>query len=168
MNIPPPSVMDKATFVTAFGGVFEHSAWIAERAFEHGIGSGHDSSAGLHGLLSNIFRSASGTERLDVLHPDHPGKLAAARRLTAESTSEQASAGLDALTDGERARFNELNAAYVAKHGFRFIIAVKGLNKDRILTAFEDRIGHDRATELATAATQVERIARLRLDEMLP
>lgn len=101
-------------------------------------------------------------------HPDLAGKLAAAKRLTADSTAEQAGAGLDALTDAERARFTELNAAYVAKFGFPFIIAVRGLQKAEILAAFEARIGNERAEEFATAAAQVERIALLRLKEMLP
>ena len=100
-------------------------------------------------------------------HPDLAGKLAAARRLTAESTSEQASAGLDALTDAERARFTDLNTAYVARHGFPFIIAVRDNTKASILAAFEARLNNDRESEFATACAQVERIARLRLEDML-
>jgi allantoinase len=101
-------------------------------------------------------------------HPDLAGKLAAAKRLTAESTAEQAGAGLDSLTDAERARFTELNNAYVAKFGFPFIIAVRDNDKPGILRAFDTRIGNDRAAEFATACAQVERIALLRLKDMLP
>ena len=116
-----------------------------------------------------MFRSASDEKRLGVLnaHPDLAGKLAAAKQLTAESTAEQASAGLDALTDAERAAFTELNAAYVAKHGFPFIIAVKDHNKAGILRHFKARIAQETAAEFVTACAQVERIARLRLEEML-
>ena len=81
-------------------------------------------------------------------HPDLAGKLAAAKRLTPELTAEQAGAGLDALTDAERARFTELNGAYQAKFGFPFIIAVRGLDKARILDAFETRVGNDRADRI--------------------
>lgn len=164
-----PSRMARAEFVDHFGGIFEHSAWIAERAFELELGPAHDSAAGLHNALARMFRSASRSERLGVLtaHPDLAGKLAAAQRLTAESTAEQASAGLDALTDAERVRFTELNTAYVAKHGFPFIIAVKDHTKDGILNAFEARIANDTETEFATACRQVERIARIRLDQIL-
>ena len=81
-------------------------------------------------------------------HPDLAGKLAAAKRLTPESAREQASAGLDALTDKERELFSKLNAAYVTTFGFPFIIAVKGKTKDEILAAFETRIGNDRATRI--------------------
>ena len=164
-----PSQMEKADFVAKFGGIFEHSPWIAERAWELELGPAHDTPAGLHNALARMFRSATEAERLGVLtaHPDLAGKLAAAKRLTAESTAEQASAGLDALTDAERARFTELNTAYVARHGFPFIIAVRDNTKASILAAFETRLNNDRATEFTTACAQVERIARLRLEDML-
>jgi urate oxidase len=165
-----PTTMAKEAFVARFGGVFEHSPWIAERAFDLELGPVHDTATGLANALSRAFRSASGEERLGVLkaHPDLAGKLAAAKRLTPESTAEQAGAGLDALTDAERARFTELNDAYQAKFGFPFIIAVRGLDKARILQAFEQRVANDRDQELATASSQVERIALLRLKDMLP
>jgi OHCU decarboxylase len=165
-----PSRMDRATFVARFGGIFEHSPWIADRAFDLELGPAHDTATGLHNALARIFRTATGQEREGVLraHPDLAGKLAAARRLTADSTAEQASAGLDALTDDERARFTDLNAAYVAKHGFPFIIAVRDNTKTSILHAFETRIHNDRTTEFTTACAQVERIAELRLKAILP
>ena len=165
-----PSRMDRAAFVARYGGVFEHSPWIAERAFDLELGPAHDRAAGLHNALARMFRSATTDERLGVLraHPDLAGKLAQARRLTAESTAEQAAAGLDALTDAERARFEALNAAYVARHGFPFIIAVRDHTKAQILAAFERRLEQDSVTELAEACRQVERIAELRLKEMLP
>lgn len=165
-----PSAMSRDRFVDAFGGIFEHSAWIAEGAYELDLGPAHDSAVGLHNALARVFRSADEDARLGVLtaHPDLAGKLAAAGRLTADSTSEQASAGLDMLTDDERARFQALNADYVAKHGFPFIIAVKDHDKAGILRAFERRISNDSATEFAEACRQVERIAMLRLESLLP
>lgn len=165
-----PSQMDRARFVTRFGSIFEHSPWIAERAHSLELGHAHDSAAGLHNALARMFRSASAEERLGVLraHPDLAGKLAAAKRLTPESTHEQASAALDALTDAERDTFQRLNADYVAKHGFPFIIAVRDNTKDSILAAFHARIGNDTETEFATACAQVERIAELRLKDQLP
>ncbi len=166
---PRPSRMERAEFVGMFGGIYEHSPWVAERAFELELGPAHDRPAGLANAMARAFRSGSDEERLAVLnaHPDLAGKLASAKRLTAESTSEQASAGLDALTDAERARFEEINTAYIEKHGFPFIIAVRDHDKAGILAAFEQRIGNDRGTEFATACAQVERIAELRLREVL-
>ncbi len=165
-----PSRMDRSTFVARFGGIFEHSSWITERAFALELGPAHDSAFGLHNALARMFRSATPEERLGVLraHPDLAGKLAAAKRLTAESTQEQASAGLDALTDDDRATFRRLNADYMARYGFPFIIAVRDNTKDSILQAFHARLANDPATEFDTACAQVERIAELRLKDILP
>ncbi len=165
-----PAQMDKDEFVSRYGGIFERSAWIAERAYEDELGPANNTAIGLHSALARQFRLANHQERLDVLraHPDLAGKLAAAKRLTAESKSEQADAGLDALTEGEHDNFSELNKAYIEKFGFPFIIAVKGLNKDKILKSFEQRVDNDSAPEFQTACEQVERIALLRLKNLLP
>jgi OHCU decarboxylase len=154
-----PTQMTRDRFVERFGGIFEHSAWIAEGAWSLELGPAHDCATGLHNALARIFRSATPDQRMAVLraHPDLAGKLAAAKRLTP-----------DALTDNERARFTELNTAYVAKHGFPFIIAVRDNTKASILQAFETRISNDTATEFSTACAQVERIAELRLKDILP
>ena len=163
-----PSAMDREAFVARFGAVFEHSPWIAERAWALELGPAHDTAAGVHAALARVFRTASEDERLGVLraHPDLAGKLASARRLTPESTAEQAGAGLDALTEVQRAAFERLNAAYTARHGFPFIIAVRDHDRAGILAAFERRLGNDRDVERAEACRQVERIARLRLEAL--
>ncbi|MBM7043822.1 allantoinase PuuE [Rhizobium lusitanum] len=160
-----PSQMPEADFVERFGGIFEHSPWIARRAFAGELSPANDTAIGLHAALAFQFRAASEEERLSVLvaHPDLAGKLAQAKRLTASSTEEQVSAGLDALTDDERVRLTDLNSRYVAKFGFPFIIAVRDHTKSGIFAAFETRIENDRAAEFATACRQVERIALLRL-----
>ncbi len=165
-----PSEMDRETFVKKFGGIYEHSPWIAERAYDLELCPVHDTATGLASAMARVFRSASEKERLGVLtaHPDLAGKLAAAKRLTTESTAEQASAGLDALTDAERAAFTEMNEKYVQKHGFPFIIAVRDNDKASILSAFKQRIDNDRDTEFATACAQVERIGWHRLKDILP
>ncbi len=165
-----PSQMEKARFVSLYGSIFEHSSWIAERAYDLELGPAHDNATGLHNALCRMFRSASKEEKLGVLtaHPDLAGKLAQAKRLTEESTSEQASAGLDALTDEERSRFTELNQSYMAKHGFPFIIAVRDHDKASILAAFERRIANENPVEFDEACRQVERIVEFRLGDMLP
>lgn len=162
-----PSEMDRETFVAEFGGMFEHSPWIAEGAFDLELGATHDNAAGIHNALARVFRDASEEQRLGVLtaHPDLAGKLAAAGRLTKESTAEQAGAGLDLLTDEERETFQNLNAEYVERHGFPFIIAVKDNTKSSILEAFHRCIKNNRDTEFSEACRQVERIAELRLIE---
>ncbi|TLP67317.1 allantoinase PuuE [Parasedimentitalea maritima] len=165
-----PSQMERETFVGKYGSIFEHSAWIADRAFDLELGPAHDTAGGLHNALSRMFRSASEDERLGVLtaHPDLAGKLASAGRLTAESTGEQAGAGLDMLTDEERDTFTRLNSEYVEKHGFPFIIAVRDHDKASIMAAFHRRINNSREVEFAEACKQVERIAEFRLRDVLP
>ncbi|MDX1784772.1 MAG: allantoinase PuuE [Roseovarius sp.] len=161
------SEMDRETFVAEFGGIFEHSPWIADGAYDLELGPTHDTAMGVHQALTRVFRSADADKRLGVLtaHPDLAGKLAEAKRLTAESTAEQASVGLNELTDEERATFTQLNDAYTSKFGFPFIIAVRDNTKASIMEAFRRRIDHDRDTEFAEACRQVERIAQLRLLE---
>ena len=165
-----PTRMTQDQFVAAYGGIFEHSPWIAERAFGLELGPAHDTAGGLHNALARVFRSATPDERMGVIraHPDLAGKLARAKKLTAESTTEQASAGLDALTDEERETFGTLNADYMSKFGFPFIIAVRDNTKASILAAFRERLANDAAAEFEAACEQVERIAELRLRDMLP
>ena len=165
-----PSEMDRDTFVSEFGGIIEHSPWVAERAYEFELGPAHDTAPGVHSVLVRAFRSASEEQRLAVLnaHPDLAGKLAKAKRLTRESTSEQASAGLDALTRNEFATFKKLNTTYTGKFGFPFIIAAKDHTKGSILESFRRRIKNLKAEEFDEACRQVERIAELRLIEKMP
>ena len=161
-----PAALSKDAFMAKFGGVYEHSPWIAERCFDDELGPAHNSASALGAAMAYHFRAGSDEERLAVLraHPDLAGKLAQARRLTAESTQEQASAGLDALTDSEKQTFTELNEAYVAIFGHPFIIAVKAHTKASILASFKQRITHDAASELQEACQQVEKIAGFRIE----
>ncbi|ODR91604.1 2-oxo-4-hydroxy-4-carboxy-5-ureidoimidazoline decarboxylase [Sinorhizobium alkalisoli] len=156
-------------FVRRFGGVFEHSPWVAERAYDRAASVGL-TAGNVHSALCTAFRAASPAERLAVLkaHPDLAGKLAVAGELTPDSRAEQASAGLDRLSPEEHARFTALNEAYTKKFGFPFIIAVKGLTKDDILAAFARRIDNPAQEEFEAACAEVEQIARLRLKSMLP
>lgn len=163
-----PSCMAKSEFMAEFGDIFEHSPFIAERAFALELGPAHDSPTGIHHALCRIFRSCSQQEKVDILlaHPDLAGKLAAAKKLTEASNLEQASAGLDILSDDEHAKFTYLNRRYVSKHGFPFIIAVRDHDKASILAAFERRLAHDSQEEFREACAQVERIAYHRLIQL--
>lgn len=167
---PLPSALDRAGFVAAYGHVFEHSPWIAATAWDAGLPAEADTAAGLHRAMCAALAKGTPEAKLALIraHPDLAGKLAQAGRLTAESTAEQASVGLDRLTDAERASFTELNGRYVARFGFPFIIAVRDNTKADILAAFQRRLANGPAEEEATALAQVERIALLRLQDMLP
>ncbi len=164
-----PSEMSRSAFIESFGAVYEHSPWIAERAFDGELGPVNDTATGLNFALRSVFRATTEAEQLAVLraHPDLAGKLAAAKQLTADSTAEQASAGLDVLSDDEREKLTHLNNAYTQKFGFPFIIAVRDHTKAEIMAAFERRLGNSWETEVLTASKQVERIAELRVRQLL-
>lgn len=170
MTADPPGRMSRDAFLARFGGVWEHSPWIAGGAFDAGLPVEADTAEGLHAAMVAVMRAAGDPEKLALIraHPDLAGRLAAAGRLTAESTGEQASAGLNLLTDGERAEFLRLNEAYKARFGFPFIMAVKGRTKDEIRAGFLARLENDPAAEFAEALRQIERIALLRLKDLLP
>ena len=164
-----PSRIGKTLFVERFGGVYEHSPWVAEAAFDAGLNASADSSQGLSLAMSRAMNAADDGAKLKLIsaHPDLAGKLALAKRLTADSTGEQASAGLDRLTDGERAKFTDLNDAYRLKFGFPFIIAVKGKSKADILAAFERRIAFEPTKEITTALAEIDRIAAWRITDIM-
>ncbi|SFU76200.1 2-oxo-4-hydroxy-4-carboxy-5-ureidoimidazoline decarboxylase [Halomonas korlensis] len=163
---PRPSQLDKADFLAAYGDIYEHSPWIAERAWENGLEARHDSPAALATAMGQALSSASAEHQLEVIraHPDLAGKAAIAGGLTDDSTREQAGAGLDQCSPEELARFERLNEAYKAKFGFPFVMAVKGSDRYAILDAFETRLENDPAEERRTAVEQINRIARFRLE----
>lgn len=156
--------MDVEAFTAEFGGVYEHSPWIARSAFAR---APFASLTALHDAVVEALDAATDAARLDLVraHPDLAGRAALAGDLTAESTAEQASAGLDRLTPGQMARFQALNGAYVARFGFPFVMAVRGTDAARILAGFEGRLHNDRAAEIRRALTEIGKIAWMRLLE---
>jgi OHCU decarboxylase len=115
--------------------------------------------------MAEVLEGANEEAKLALIrvHPDLAGRAAIGGELTDASRSEQAGAGLDRCTPEEYRRFQELNAAYKAKFGFPFILAVAGKTRRNILDAFESRIGNDDETEFRTALDQIDLIARFRL-----
>ncbi len=158
--------MDKTAFIDKFGGVYEHSEWIAAQAYDDGADP-QDVEA-LAQVMRRIVEEAGEDAQLALLraHPDLAGKLAKSGALTEESTSEQAGAGLDQCSEAEFAEFTQLNTAYKEKFDFPFILAVKGRNRQEILENFRTRIHNTRAVEFREALDQVHQIARLRLEAM--
>ena len=165
-----PSRLSRALFVELFGDVFEHTPEIAEAAHGAGLNAGHDTAEGLHRALVVSMRALPRERQTQLIqaHPDLAGRLARARQLTPDSAREQGSAGLDALTDEERARFTRLNESYRARFDIPFVMAIKGRHRDDILAAFEARLANDPEAEHAEALRQIEQIALLRLEDRLP
>ncbi|MBI1777341.1 MAG: 2-oxo-4-hydroxy-4-carboxy-5-ureidoimidazoline decarboxylase [Proteobacteria bacterium] len=148
------------------GNVYEHAPWVAAAA---AAARPFATTVALHQAMSAAIHQASEAERLAFVrgHPDLAGKAARTGALTADSTGEQASAGLDQLGEAEFAAFHRLNDAYRAKFGFPFIICVRRHTRASILASFEKRLAHAPATELATALDEIDRIAALRLDALV-
>jgi OHCU decarboxylase len=161
-----PSMMDREAFVARFGSVFEHSPWVAESCFDAGLTPDADTVAGLHRALCQAMRASSteARDRLITAHPDLAGRLTIAGALTQDSTSEQASAGLDRLTPDEQELFLALNERYKTRFGFPFIVAVRGLTKADVLAGFQARLANDREQERAEALRQIEKIVLNRLN----
>lgn len=162
---PAPSQCSLEMLTHHYGDVYEHSPWVAEAAWRHGLTESHDAPEALAELMGLMLQQASSEQQIKVIqaHPDLAGKAAMAGELTQDSTSEQAAAGLDQCSPEEFARFESFNAAYKEKFGFPFVIAVKGLDRHAILAAFAERLNNDLATERQTAIEQIIRIARFRL-----
>lgn len=162
---PAPSQCSLEAFVQHYGDVYEHSPWVAEATWQHGLSESHDAPDALAELMGLMLQQATPEQQIDVIqaHPDLAGKAALAGELTQDSTNEQAGAGLDQCSPEEFARFEQLNAAYKEKFGFPFVIAVKGLDRYDILAAFEERLENGLAQERETAIKQIIRIASFRL-----
>ncbi len=153
-------------FVALVGGIFEHSPWIAETAAGR---RPFASVTALHQAMTAIVSAAALDRQWSLIraHPDLAGRLAQHGRLTAESTREQASAGLASATPGMVQRIQTLNAAYRERFDFPFVICARLNNVESIVAAMEERLQHDDATELSTALAEIYKIAQLRLDDLV-
>jgi 2-oxo-4-hydroxy-4-carboxy-5-ureidoimidazoline decarboxylase len=167
LTIDRVNKMSAAEFLAALGGVFEHSPWIAERAF---ASRPFADVTALHAAMKEVVKRAAREEQLALLnaHPELAGKEAQSGTMTRDSTSEQGSIGLNALSREEMQRISDLNRRYREKFGFPFIIAVRQHTKEGIFRQFEARLANDAETELAACLEQVFIITRLRLDGLIP
>ena len=158
--------LSRPEFVRMFAGIFEHSPWVAEAAFDRGP---FGSRAELHQAMVAIVENATLDRQLALIrtHPDLAGRAALAGELTLASTGEQASAGLDRLTQDELDRFHRLNDAYRQRFGFPFVMAVKGAGKQAILAGFEERLDNGVEAERARALQEIARIAAFRLADLV-
>lgn len=161
------NALDPASFADALAQIFEHSPWIPERAAS---ARPFADRAALHQALCATLAAASEAEKLALIraHPELAGRAAMRKELTPASASEQHGAGLDRCSPQEFAQLTAANAAYTARFGFPFIIAVKGHTRTSIISAIEQRLHNSSAEEFATALEQIERIAALRLAELVP
>lgn len=166
MDLAQLNAADRAAFTATLGHLFEHSPWVAEAAWAR---RPFRDAAHLHAELCAAMRAAPRDKQLALIraHPDLAGRLAQQNRLTAESTREQASAGLNQLSAAELAEFQSLNAVYLGRFEFPFIICARLSNKAAILAAIQARSGNTPEQEFQTALAEIEKIAQLRLNDAL-
>jgi OHCU decarboxylase len=156
------NAMDRETFVSALGWIFEHSPWVAERAWELRPFSSFEL---LHRAMKQMVAAAAAGEQLALIraHPD----LGVRACMSTASEGEQAGVGLDRLTAAEFQQLQQGNTAYREKFGFPFIYAVKGSGKQEILAALAKRLHESPENERATALEQIYRIAQFRLESTI-
>jgi OHCU decarboxylase len=153
-------------FVNALSSIFEHSPWVPERAAPL---RPFDSAQSLLKAMCIVVELASSQEQMALIraHPELAGRAAVRGELTPESEQEQQGAGLAACTPEEFARLQQLNAAYTARFGFPFILAVRGHTRVSVIRALEERAENPPEREQAIALQQIERIAAFRLGDLL-
>jgi OHCU decarboxylase len=160
------NAMPVHAFVATVGFAFEDSPWIARVAAAARPFATLDA---LHAAMTGAVAAADVDRQVALIaaHPDLAGRVAREGRLTPASRGEQAGAGLDRLTPAETAHFDAANARYRERFGFPFVICVREQTKASILAALDARARHDRATEIATALSEIAKIARLRLEDTI-
>jgi len=158
--------MDTHDFIARYAVIYEHSPWVAEQVAP--LAGDADDAAQIAALMADCVDNAATERQLKLIraHPDLAGKAQLAGELTADSTAEQSSAGLDQCSPDEYERFQSLNTAYRDKFGFPFVMAVRGNQRREIIDAFAERLENDYDLEFETALTEIHKIARLRLDAM--
>lgn len=162
LTLDDVNALGRDEFVARLGFLFEGSPWVAGGAWPARPFAGLDQ---LHQALCAAMYGADDQHKVALIraHPDLAGKAAIAGALTAESSREQSSAGLDRLSPEEFAAFTRLNGAYRDSFGFPFVICVREHTRQSILASFEARLLNDRSQEIATALGEIAKIARLRL-----
>jgi 2-oxo-4-hydroxy-4-carboxy-5-ureidoimidazoline decarboxylase len=160
------NAMSREDFVGTLGSAFEHSPWVAEAAWAERPFQSVDA---LHAAMLGVVRKAPRARQLAFLcgHPELAGREAQESTMTADSVSEQASAGLDALTRAEMNEMQVLNRAYRERHGFPFVIAVRRHTKQQIFSEMRRRVGADTPGEFAEALTQIGHITRMRVGALV-
>lgn len=155
-------------FIEKYGGLYEHSPWIAERAFVDGVTESCATVDQLHDVLKQVVTAAEAELKLSLIlaHPDLACAPERLSDLTDASQNEQSGAGLDRCSAEEYQAFQDLNRCYRDKFGFPFIIAVKGLHRTEILAEFQRRINNDRAREFNTDLIEIHKIAYWRLRQL--
>lgn len=155
----------KARFIKLYGDIYEHSAWVAKKTWDHTQIHGDGKKVDIFNIMKSIVEAADYNTKLLLLqrHPDLGVSETKSKTLSNSSLSEQSGVGLINCTEAEFKNLNTLNKNYKTKFGFPFIIAVVGLSKTEIIQAIENRIHNSHQVEFVKAIQQVHKIAQLRI-----
>ena len=166
LNLQQINQLNQEQFVELFSGIYEHSPWIPQEAFQ--VRPFRDLE---HLALSmqQVVLAASHASQLQLIreHPELAGKASIKKQLTDDSLREQSGAGLDSCSEEEFALLNQLNRDYNAKFGFPFILSVKGYQRTGIIENFSQRVNNDVSQEFAECIHQIGLIARFRLETLV-
>lgn len=156
----------ESDFVELLGGIYEHSAWVAEQACRQ---RPFETLADIQNAMAEIVIGSSHEQRLTLIrnHPQLAGKEAEQGTLTDDSTREQKGAGLDQCSREELETIQTLNRQYLQKFDFPFVIAVSGLNRYQIIDAMQQRLHNDSKTEFDTSINEIIKIATIRLKALV-
>jgi len=164
----------QAEALKTLAGLYEHSDWIVEQALQAQPLGQLASPAALKHQLVRVVASASPEAQLGLIraHPPLSAKAKIDESIAKDSQSEQSLVGLDRCSPEEFAALTELNAQYLKKFGWPFILAVRGprgsgLSRSAIIQALARRINMPAEEELQECLRQIHRIAEMRLDERL-
>jgi len=161
LNTCPPEA-----FCAALADLWEHAPWVAQGV----VGQRPFATAdALHTAMVDVVAALDEPTRVAFYagHPELAGDDARRGLMTEASVAEQGTLALAQLGADEAARWNALNQAYRARFGFPFILCIRRHTRASALQAFEQRLQHDRSTELAAALGEIAAITRLRLDRLL-
>ena len=166
LNLAQLNAMDQAGFTATLGAIFEHSPWVAEGAWPQ---RPFDTIERLHAAMCGVVANAGEAAQLALIraHPQLASKAAVRGELTQASNREQGGAGLRECSAEEFALLGELNARYQQRFGFPYILAVRGHDRSSIIGDLQARVERSRAIEFAEGLRQIEKIAALRLADLL-
>lgn len=161
------NALSSAQFIDTFGGVYEHSPWVAERAEARRPFASREA---LEQTMRDIVEQAGDDARLAILraHPEFAGREAETGSLTRESSAEQGRLSLNRLPAEQLQRMREINAHYMRVFGFPGIVAVRlHRSVDSVFDELDRRRHNALAVEAREAIEQVYHIVHFRLQDLI-
>ncbi len=169
MNLSPISELNelpRGRFAEALRPLFEAAEPLADALYD---ARPFRSYAELLERAESVALQLAEDQQVEVVNA-HPPIGARPERVSEQSYREQGYAHEAALDRAQLAQtyaaLAELNQAYEARFGFRFVVFVNGRPKAEIVDVLRQRLTDDRDAELRTALSEMLAIARDRLRKL--